>query len=671
MRGPTPSLLLVAIALLLLPVVAWAGPVDRVDRLLADERFDDAAAAARKWLERNPEAAEAEEMRVRLAEAAFHGVLASPSLARTAAWREEFGDTARRADLDSLEANLRLYSAAEAGTEAAYLAVADAWAGTAAAREALSRAEELAFQAAKTDGSAEALSAFLGAYDELSHADAALELWRAAAWVQAEEVDTAQIWQDLRMQDPEHPRAAEAILHEQTRALEELGPEAEASALMRLARRYADGPAGWQALRRATEAATLRAVGPDGATLLEISLGPPGSQEGPPIAFGAVARIELLHEGRLPRAGVVEISVHAVIEDRPVSWQRATFRQSARWGVRGDPAGPQAPSGGAFATDKPLCRGDLLERVEIRVVLRLGSESETWTRTATPEHPCGGPLPWALRREDGRAQRLRRGDQEQALGGGLLGQEWPCDGPMLVDSHGVSAVCGGWALQGFGHGTLVRRPPSRPPAFEDPESPWLDALPGEGWRALDVPDGWHYGGGPSCGLRSRPGDLVDEADAAPDSTPALDAAAAPDSTPALDAAAAPDSTPALDAAAAPDSTPAPDAAALVVEALGAGGATDPVNPPSPAGPVAPAPPAAPPALPWLPEGSEEWVRDVDGDGVADRVAAWGAPGAGHLVLGGGPLPPGTAWVIPWPRGVDPSRSLLNRGGCSLDWAPAP
>ena len=652
MRGPNPSPLLLALALLALPVAASAGPVDRVDKLLADDRFEDAAQTARKWLERNGESGESVEMLERLAEAEFQRVLQAPSLARTLAWREEFGDSARRADLDSLEANLRLYAAAEVGTEAAYLEVADTWAGTAAALEALSRAEDLAFKAAQADGSADALSAFLGAYDALAHADEALALWREAAWIRAEQIDTARIWQDLRMQDPEHPRAAIAILREQERALEELGPEAKAGALMKLARRYADGPTGWQALRRATDHAVLRAFDPEGGLLLNVPLGPGPEPSKISLSLGPAARIELVHGGRLPRGAVIEVSVHALIEDRPVPWQRATFRQSARWGVRPDPASPTPPStGGGFHTDKALCRGDLLAAAQIQVLVRLGDESATWIRPATLDHPCGGPLPWAVQRAEGRAQRLRHEDREQPLGGTWLEREWPCDGPMLVHAEGVSAGCGGWALQPFGDGTLIRKPGAAVPAFEDGDSPWLDLLAGDDWRALDVPDAWHYGGAPTCPL--GPGELSAKGSA---EEPIAGEAPAP-------AAGAGDGAPSSAAGAgvgAPEETveeAASETAWNVALDLG----TEPANRP-------PDPLQAPT---WLPEGTPTWSRDVDGDGLPDWLAAHGAPGAGQLVFAGGPLPAAVVWVAPWPIDADPSTAGLSRDGCSLVWMPGP
>ena len=62
---------------------------------------------------------------------------------------------------------------------------------------------------------------------------------------------------------------------------------------------------------------------------------------------------------------------------------------------------------------------------------------------------------------------------------------------------------------------------------------------------------------------------------------------------------------------------------------------------------------------------------MDGDGVEDAVAAHGRAGSGQLLVAGGRLPPGSAWVAPWPSGIDPKTALLRVEGCALSWVSAP
>jgi hypothetical protein len=611
MRGLRPPILLLAIALLAAPRPAAAGPLERVQRLSASAKWDDAAQVARRWLERNADDAEAEAMRGLLAEAAYQLLLSSPSVARTQGWREEFGDAPRRDDVDSLEANLRLYAAAEQGTEAAYLEVADAWPGTAAAREARGRAEALAFEAARADGSASALSAFLGAYDGLAHEEEALDLWRVAAWTAAQGEDTARAWRELRMQDPDHPRADEALLLEQQAALRELGEAPSAADLMQLARRYPGGPAGWEALRRATDHAVVRVLAPDGVLLLEDVLGPATGPAAPPLVLGGAAAIEVVHEGRLPLGATVDVSLVVTIEDRPVPWARAAFRQAARWGVRSEaPSEDGATARGAFTTDRPLCAGDLLQTGQLVVTVADGEESAAWVRPVRFEGPCAGPLPWAARRTAGAIQSLRRADTLLPVGGAvpIAGTPWPCAGPLLTDASGVLIGCGEHRLRPFAGGWIVAAAPDAREAFEDDASPWLDALPGDGWAALDVPDAWHFGGAPTCPLPAGSAGPREEIEAPPE------------------------------ASAAEPGEPSPDAELLARPA-------------------------------WLAEDAPSRAVDLDGDGAIDGLATSGVSGRGQLILWGGPLAPGEAWVSPWPRGVDPAAITLRREGCSLSWGP--
>jgi hypothetical protein len=643
MRAPLPPSLLFVFALLCAPAAVCAGPVDRVEKLVEDRRFDDASQAARKWLERNGDSEDAEAMRVHLAESEYQRVVEAPSIARTNAWRDEFGESARRDDVDSLEANLHLYAAAEVATEQAYLDVADAWAGTMGAREALLRAEAIAFEAAKEDGSASALGGFLGSYDQLTHSEEAMELWRGAAWVEAEAKDDARVWQDLRMQDPDHPRAAEALLNEQTRALSELGADAPASDLMKLARRYAEGPAGWEAFQRATDHARLRALDDAGHVLTDDALGPGIGPAAAPLTLKAASRVELVHDGRLPRGGTVRVQVLAEVDGKLVPWQRATFRQAARWGVRSDPGNSASPETGPFVTDKPLCTGDLLAVAEVRVDVTLGENTASWRRPATLSAPCAGPLPYAIQRVDERAVAVRRGEVVVPMGRSVLGQEWPCDGPAVATASGVGSVCAGWLVVPFSDGVLVSRPKAGPASYEDEASPWLDQLQGSGWRALDVPDGWHFGGGPSCALVSQ--------GRKPDAS-ALVPAADPDPS----------------GSAPSHSTPAPsDEDSSPVDSPSTASESPAEGPDSP--PESPAdPPSGHPSAPWLPEGSPVVESDVDGDGVDESIGTYGSPGQGSLVLIGGPLAADTAWVADWPPGLAIEEVRLAVDGCTLRWS---
>lgn len=269
-----------------------------------------------------------------------------------------------------------------------------------------------------------------------------------------------------------------------------------------MARRYAEVDAGWEALQRATDHALVRALGADGAPLLEEPLGPGLGPAAKPIVLPGASRIEVVHDGRLPRNAVLEVELTVTVDDRALSWERATFRQSARWGVRADPP-TAADAANAFQTPTPLCSGDLLQDGALVVALRLGENTATWSRPATFSAPCAGPLPVAAQRSDGLLTRLRIGDAHHRPPTDLLGLEWVCDGPTLATEHGVAAVCGGWSMEPVGTGWLVR-PPVATAAHEDGASPWLDSLEGAGWHAVDVPDAWHYAGRPGCPLGEAP-----------------------------------------------------------------------------------------------------------------------------------------------------------------------
>lgn len=498
---PAVRLLLPLLVLSLLSAPAWAAqPVDRFAKQLDAGRYDDVAAAARRWLEKNGDSALAPEVSAQLAEAAYQLLLKGPTLPRVKKYREEFSESPRAPDLDALESNLSLYDAAAKGTVEAYQAVVEAWPGTAAATEAIQRAEGIAFEAARTDGSATALARFLGDYRDMAHAVEALDLWRVVAWTEAEAAQTSRAWGDLRRADPEHPRHDEAFLIESELALAELSPDASAKSRFRVARRYEGSPAGWAALGDSLDRSSLGAEGLDGAVAFDGLL---GAED--PIALPAVAALMLSPPGLLPASVSLTLRVEASPDGEVwEEWRRASFRQAARWGVQSDPTGEDPEDEpGLLALRPPPCRGDMLDRARLRVVLRQGERERIWTRPITLEATCAGPLPVAVQRSAGRVVALGALTAEgkparlPALPTALLGAPLDCSGPVAARADGLWLGCGALLVQVHGAGLLVRSG-TLPASLESDHSPWLDSLGGAGWLAVDVPDAWHFGGRPAC-----------------------------------------------------------------------------------------------------------------------------------------------------------------------------
>jgi hypothetical protein len=640
------------------PLPAAAEAPERLTKLAAAARWDDLSEGCRKWLEKHLGEPDERDVRALLAEAEYQRLLPKATLEAVAAYISEFPETPRQAEIALLQSNLSLYEAAENPSESGYLAIADAFPGTAAATEARSRAEALAFEAAKNAGTARALNEFLGRYRDGAHGGEALDLQRERAWTEAEASGTADAWFRLRADDPGHPRAAEAYEREQARVLASLSAQTRVEELWKLARRYDGAPAGWTVLRMAVERATLRILGGDGTLRFQGALGATagagaaagtGGAAGSPGPLDASGmRAAWLDTGSsLPRGATMDLkfTVRPPGAAAPADWTRLAFEIAASWGVpwTGVPApgsAPANPGAGAASSARvepapPPCSVPGGGPAILRAELAQGEQRAAWEiplRLA----PCGGPLPFAVRRDaagtataTGRLPDPAAPGSTQPLQVRVAGFRWNCNGPSEVLGDAFWLGCNGWMLAPLGAGWVVRPPGTEEPPLERTDIPWLEQLPvagGETWSAPLTPLGLHFGAAAGCPLPA--------------------AAVVPGAT-------------------APGSAPDP----LGEDALSPGGPS--------ADPAVGATPRPSPELPaWVTPSlvrRVEWSADVDADGGLDRLLVLAARGEHPpwlvVALGAGD---GT-WAYATPLTNEPAADALpavTRRGCALELAPA-
>ncbi len=615
----TRSILLAAAlcaAAALVPRVALGEqPMDRFERMIAAGKADDVVAQARKWLERNIVDDRRAAVVALLHEAAYAVVLAKPSVAAVQAYRERYPKSARIEDAQLLEANLSLYDADALGTEEAYLAVADEYAGTPAAVEARSRAMNAAFRGAEEIATSDAWGRFLSDYRDSVRTEEARARYRDLLWSEAEAAGTVDGWLNLRSSAPEHPRVAEALEREAGLALAALPSDPGFHPLNKLARRYIEAEAGVEALRRAAEYAQVRVLGgaPQGtgdthdhALLLGARPADPEVAEVPE-PTGAVTTIDaLVADWPGPSPAGVDLAADLLhradpeAEERP--WAEVAAERVAAWAPDVEPD-PEVWAGGA-------CRLGPDERFDVRLEVRVGEATVAEQRYPVEvTQSCVGPLPFAFARaEDGALAGWTRRGPDGALGPvatmpDLGGVGWPCAAEVRLDARGLWARCAGRdvAIDGLPARALVR--PAAPSPEPLPLVPVADVevagLPptpdGATWVRPMLPARELLGRAPRCAV--------------------------------------------------------PEAASTGTE--------------------------APPLPDWLPPevaASADVPRDVDGSGAADRVLV--VPGAGEdppwlLVVLEAAAHAGVVWAQPLPEGADPAAPPALLADCDLVPAPPP
>ena len=496
-----------AIALPSRPAAA-AQPVDRWEKWLETERYDDVAEQARKWLDKNPDHELVPDVRRVLAEAEYHR-LSGRNPERVAAYRAEFPNGPREADAYQLEAKLSLYTASDNPSEAAYRDVADRYTGTTAAAEALVRAEEAGFNESVSAGTAEALGRFLGLYPESPNFATAKRLWRTRTWEEAEAADTLQAWMELRINDPEHPRADEAYMREQALALAELPPGASTDSLMKLARRYEGTPTGWETLRRAVGRSGVRLAEADGVEVLSTALD--ADPEAPPAEGHRIEVVSIDLPGRLPDSAVVTHALEVRVDKKWFDWNERAALYAGTWGGKVTTPPPRTGPALHWLTSATPCALPGVVEARIRIELKQERKKEEWSLPVDLFEECGGVLPLAVRYAPGGivdvVARVRDAGVDPELhpvalqAGGLA---WSCAGAIHVEDTGLWLTCSGWQVSLQGAGIVFRPPPlGVASATGDPDHVALAALPADAtqrWLALDVPVAWHFGDRPACPL---------------------------------------------------------------------------------------------------------------------------------------------------------------------------
>lgn len=590
-----------------------AQPIDRWERMNEAERYEDVVEQIRKWFEKNADHELAADATRLLAEAEYEVLMAgAPTLEALAAYRAEFPDGPRENAAFEVHATLTFYAAAETGTEAAFRAVADAFPGTKGAAEALLRAEEAGFTESVAEGSAASMARYLGLYPESQNAATARRLWRTRAWDEAEAQNTLESWIQLRMDDPEHPRAAEAWMLEQALALQDLPPKASTEALLKLARRYEGTPTGWETLRRVVSRSSVRFSTAAGVGLLEAVLTDGDSIE--IIEAGQVQAVTVAAPGRLPESATFEFGLEVEVEGRNWEWWDArASTHASTWGGEITPLPERVGPALHWLTGATPCRLPHLTGARVRVRLKQEKKKEDWILPVSLDTPCGGVVPLAVRYGpggviDATAQVVDAGidpviEPVAVQAGGLA---WSCAGALHVEDTGLWLTCSGWEVSRWGEGLLFRPPPlGVASATGNPEHPALAALPVDEehrWLALDVPTAWHFGGGPACPLPDDPPDAP---------TPAEGAEVAPAVAP---------------------TGPAPEMPLWVHPSLAT---------------------------------TVDRTEDVDGDGKLDRVAFL-APRGAHpawIVVALSSFGPDLSWTAPWRGAIPPAGSTLSRDGC--------
>ena len=447
----TRSILLAAAlcaAAALVPRVALGEqPMDRFERMIAAGKADDVVAQARKWLERNIVDDRRAAVVALLHEAAYAVVLAKPSVAAVQAYRERYPKSARIEDAQLLEANLSLYDADALGTEEAYLAVADEYAGTPAAVEARSRAMNAAFRGAEEIATSDAWGRFLSDYRDSVRTEEARARYRDLLWSEAEAAGTVDGWLNLRSSAPEHPRVAEALEREAGLALAALPSDPGFHPLNKLARRYIEAEAGVEALRRAAEYAQVRVLGgaPQGtgdthdhALLLGARPADPEVAEVPE-PTGAVTTIDaLVADWPGPSPAGVDLAADLLhradpeAEERP--WAEVAAERVAAWAPDVEPD-PEVWAGGA-------CRLGPDERFDVRLEVRVGEATVAEQRYPVEvTQSCVGPLPFAFARGPGAAPPARAARSRRCpTSGASAGRAPPrCGSTPAVSGRGARA----------------------------------------------------------------------------------------------------------------------------------------------------------------------------------------------------------------------------------------
>ena len=597
--------------------------MERWDRWLELQRYEDVVEQARKWLEKKADDELAPETLRILAEAEYQLLLKAPTQAKVAAWRTEFPDSARMEAATDLESKLALYKASESATEAAYLEIVDGYPGTAAATEAHARAEEAGFTEAVAGGTAESLGRYLGQYPDSPNAATARRLWRARSWDEAEVADDLQSWIDLRARDPEHPRAGEAYMREQALALKELPANASTDALLKLARRYEKTPTGWETLLRAVGRSPFRVSTGANTEVYSGTLDEHLTVEQPALQGSLVEAISIDLVGPLPRSAEVTFRLEVKVGREWFDWNDKAAEQAKAWdqepGVAPERVGPAVH----WLTAAPPCVLPGVTEARIRVHLAQEDQKAEWLLPVTIDEPCGGLLPLAIRYDtggvvDARAALADPGSEPalrplQVQAGGLV---WNCSGAIQLDESGLWLTCSGWQVSVWGRSLLFRPPPlGAPSATGSTDHPALAALPGKAtdrWLALDVPIGWHFGGDARCPL--------------------------------------------------PDITPATNA---LESAEGDGGDVPVLGPPDLPPPDVPA---------WVHPSlarTSDVTGDFDGDGIADRMVVL-APRSGQpawLVLALGAFPADLSWTMPWSSPAPGEKARVERAGCGYAILP--
>jgi hypothetical protein len=692
--------MIVVVLALLVPAAAGAEqPMDRFEKMITTGKGADVVKAAQRWLERNVVDDRRDAVRVLLHEAAYAVVLARPSVGAAKEYQERYPRSRRLEDARFLEANMSLYAAGEVGTEAAYLDVAEGYAGTPAGREARSRAEDAAFSMAEEAATVAAWGRFLGDYRGGAKFEEARDRFQDHLWREAEEANTVESWLDLRSSDPEHPRVVEALDREATLALTAVGSEPIFKELNKVARRYSAAPAGIEAYRRAGAFARVLlfdeagTAPPDTVPVADLGVGV--GDEIPEVA--TVGELRAVWPGRLPRgASLVAELLHHSHDGEGRPWSEVAVERVAAWSGT-TPADEDA-------IGLPCVVDPARESFEVRLTL-LSADGEgvkDYSLPLTVTRRCRGPRPYAIAKaEDGTlaAWSLLGEDgtwSDPRAVPAVGGFAWPCEAVLVSGLDGVWARCSGReiALDQLPLRAIIR--PPRPGAQlvalvplvpADPSPP--PAVPSEGDEGLREPAPEAEEPAPEAEEPAPEAEEPAPEAEEPGSDSALEIAPLPEPpkgaawySPALAAAdllgappacplpivppepttedASPDPSDDLD----PSKEPTEPDPSAVAEPPAQDPEATPTEPPT-------EPPIGPPRPDWLPATLEplaEEIVDLDGDRRPDRVLVVEGAGQGPrwiLVVPGSR--PHITWAEALPEDVDPAAGVppLTHDGCSF------
>jgi hypothetical protein len=479
-------------------------PMDRLERMIEQGKGADAVDVARKWLEKNESDRRVQAVRALLDEALWLALGEEPTLDGLAAYRAEFPESSHESAARELEASMAYYAAIKDGSEDAFRAVVDAYAGTPAAADALEKAADAGYSAAELVGSSEAWSTWISRYPNSEAQPRARAQMEQVAWAEAEAENTVQAWLELRAANPNHPRAEEARERESTLAAAEAQ---DTRSLLEVAARYQGTPAARSSLRRAIFGSNVVAVlagarplvrGPDGGVVASFGAARERvsklMQSKEPLPADTIAAwLEL--EAPLPRRVAPEW-MRTGLEPAPVAagWLAPTLEdgmdlgpgalrlpQTRALGMRakgfGDMelsvlfapgAGPAAPDVLAQAPRPAPCPDPTVEPTQ-------GALLRRW-------EPCGSGLIspeidgwWATSPEALTAAGVALGADEPVWGMGC-----PAPGPSLTEPGGGPAE----AVSGAPSAAA-----SSPPLGDDDDSATPpDAPPVPAWLGLGPPD---------------------------------------------------------------------------------------------------------------------------------------------------------------------------------------